>query len=65
MPGESADMAVIIDWLRGAGFQVEIIEAGKRYKLNRIWATREELVNAANRARKARKLSEFPMPAAA
>lgn len=61
--GEPQDMWVIIDWLRGAGFQVETLEVGKRYKLNRILATREDLVRAANRDRKQRKLTEFSVAA--
>lgn len=63
-PGEPAAMQTIIDWLRGSGQMVEIIEAGKKYKLNRIWATRDELLTAANRDRKNRGLSEFASPAA-
>jgi hypothetical protein len=62
IPGEPAGMQDVITWVRGQGHELDVIEPGRRYKLNRILATRDDVIAAANRSRKQHRLPEFRTP---
>ena len=62
-PGENAAMTELIAWMRGQGHELDVLEPGKRYKLNRHFTSRGDLIAAANRDRAKKRMPEFEIPA--